>query len=261
MRPNSNKPVTVSFQDRIVDDSLLKFYEKNLSNLCAGSFDLVANNVVIYRFILSGNVNKNNKAAKIIDYYNAHRDQYVAYYKSLCKNYGKLPVTLVNRNSYSNIFLKYVAEVAAVAEGFLINKNSPTPDDVLDAVLKSVKVLEKNKDYYAKQHMALDLAGVQIGIQSGDGKPVYDDNFKNLCRQFLTFGNVCLLDLNKNTEQAKQIRKLIYDAQKYYEKTFSEQSKAAPKFHNEQVKVPNITVHADMKFVKMVQDSKKTPQY
>ena len=54
---------------------------------------------------------------------------------------------------------------------------------------------------------------------------------------------------------------IITDAQKYYEKTFSAQSKAAPKFHNEQVKVPDITVHVDMKFVKMVQDSKKTSQY
>ena len=260
MRPN-NKPITVSFQDVVVNDSLLKFYESNMSKLCAGSFDVVGNNVVIYRYLISGNVGNNNKAAKVIDYYNTHRDQYVAYYKSLCKNYGKLPVTLVNRNSYSNILLKYIAEVAAMAEGFLIDKNPPTPADVLDAVFKSAKVLEKNKDYYAKQHIALDLAGVQLGIQSGDGKPVYDDNFKILCRQFLTFGDVCLLDMDKNTEQAKQIRKLIYDAQKYYEKTFSAQSKAAPKFHNKQVKVPNITARADMKFVKVAQDIKKTSQY
>ena len=78
MRPN-NKPITVSFQDVVVNDSLLKFYESNMSKLCAGSFDVVGNNVVIYRYLISGNVNKNNKAAKAIDYYNAHRNQYVAY--------------------------------------------------------------------------------------------------------------------------------------------------------------------------------------
>lgn len=218
---SDNKPISISFKDVVINDNLLRYYENNMSEMRAGSFDLIGNKVIIYRYSIQGNVSKDNKVAKMVAYYNAHREQYIVYYKRLYQNYAALPVKLVGANPYSNILLKYVAEVSSIAEGFLVGNANPSESDVLEAVLKSVKVLDRQKNIFAKEHMVLDLAGVALKVLPGDAKPVYDESFKKLCRQFLTFGNVCLLDLDKNSEQAKQIRKQFGDARKYYENRFS----------------------------------------
>lgn len=218
---SDNKPISISFKDVVINDNLLRYYENNMSEMRAGSFDLIGNKVIIYRYSIQGNVSKDNKVAKMVAYYNAHREQYIVYYKRLYQNYAALPVKLVGANPYSNILLKYVAEVSSIAEGFLVGNANPSESDVLEAVLKSVKVLDRQKNIFAKEHMSLDLAGVALKVLPGDAKPVYDESFKKLCRQFLTFGNVCLLDLDKNSEQAKQIRKQFGDARKYYENRFS----------------------------------------
>lgn len=253
----NSKPISVSFKDVVISAISLEQYEKDISKLPAGFVDLMGNNVIIYRYFIPSNVSKDNKVAQQIAYFNAHRAQYIAYYKRLCQNYDALPVKLVGANPYSNILLKYVAEVSAIAEGFLVGNANPSKSDVLNAVLKSAKVLERKRDVFAKEHMSLDLAGAALGAHTGNVKPLYDDNFKKLCRQFLTFGNVCLLDLDKNSEPAKQIRKLFVDSQKYYENRFANNAQNGAK----QIKVQEKRLNVNPAVLKVAQNRKKVSQH
>ena len=252
------KNISVSFKDVTVNDGLLKYYEQNISKMPAGSFDLVSNGVVIYRYVLPSNVSKDNKVSKKVAYYNAHRQQYIAYYKRLCSNYSLLPVRLVGANPYTNILLKYVSEVSAITEGFLVGKNNPTSEEILDAVLKSAKIIKEQKTTFAQQHRSLDLAGSVLVPHLFEKKPVYDDNFKKVCRQFLTFGNTCLLDLDKNSEQAKQIRKLFFEAQKYYENSFTA---ATERNGVRRIGVLEKKLKVGAKTIKVIQSRKKINQY
>lgn len=257
---SDNKPISISFKNIVINDNLLRYYENNMSEMRAGSFDLIGNKVIIYRYSIQGKVSKDNKVAKMVAYYNAHHAQYIVYYKRLCQNYAALPVKLVGANPYSNILLKYVAEVSSIAEGFLVGNANPSESDVLEAVLKSAKVLDKQKDVFAKEHMSLDLAGVVLG--AAEGKPLYDASFKKLCRQFLTFGNVCLFDLDKNSEQAKQIRKLFVDAQKYYENRFSNAVKKNKEFNEKRFKVaPMKTIKVSAQTINVIQDRKNVSEH
>lgn len=257
MALNNQTIMRVSFKDVVINDRLLRYYENNMSEMPAGSFDLIGKTVVIYRYSIPGNVAKDNNVAKRVEYYDTHRLQYVSYYKRLCKNYAALPVKLVGANPYSNILLKYVAEISAIAEGFLVSKENPSKADVLEAVLKSAKGLEKQKDVFVAEHMSLDLAGAALGAHTGNVKPVYDDNFKKLCRQFLTFGNICLLDLDKNSDQAKQVRKLFADSQKYYENCFANNAQNGAK----QIEVQEKRLNVNPAVLKVAQNRKKVSQY
>lgn len=110
--------------------------------------------------------------------------------------------------------------------------------------------------------MSLDLAGVALNVLPGDAKPVYDESFKKLCRQFLTFGNVCLLDLDKNSEQAKQIRKHFGDAQKYYENSFSNGVKKNEEFNKKRYQVaPMKKINVSAPIIKVIQNRKNVSEY
>lgn len=246
-----NKQIKVSYKDIVIDDNFLRRYAANKSILRAGDFDLVKNEIVIYRYSLAANIDKAHPVAKIVSGFNANRARYIAYYSRKRENYAKLPKNILQPASYSDVLLKYVAEVSAITEGFLVGKIQPNKQDILSAVLQAAEMVSKKKKHFAKEHMDLNLTGVQLfqllNMPVQKAPAVYDSSFRQLCRQFLTFGNICLLDLDKKSPQAKQIRAFFNEAQKYYEDQFGQGIRKARKVSPQTVTVGMQQKNVDFK--------------